>query len=184
MKKNYKSILGLDTVKAFIVVMLSLAIIGIVVLVVMGALLNANLPNTERTFITNQSTGYIMNSTTSYTASTNIDCLLSLVTVTSDNMTAVSSNSYTVSGCTVTPLSSATIPINNTVWYLSGTYTDSQNVASITSNVSKGINGFFGNAVTFFSLLGVVVIILIISLVVVVVNRFGGSAEGGQENTL
>jgi len=37
-----KAILGLQTVKAFIVVLLSLAIIGIVTLIVLGALQNAN----------------------------------------------------------------------------------------------------------------------------------------------
>ena len=38
-----KSILGLNTVKAFIVVMLSLAIIAVVTLIVLGAILNANI---------------------------------------------------------------------------------------------------------------------------------------------
>jgi hypothetical protein len=38
-----KSILGLNTVKAFIVVMLSLAIIGVVTLVVLGAISSANI---------------------------------------------------------------------------------------------------------------------------------------------
>ena len=98
---NRKSILGLNTVKAFIVVLLSLAIIGIVTLVVLSAIQNANI---------------------------------------------------VTSGSTV----------------------DNQTKA-ITNNVSGGISTFFGNAGTFFALLGVVVIILIISLVVVVVNRFGGS---------
>ena len=38
-----KSILGLNTVKAFIIVLLSLAIIGVVTLVVLGAISNANI---------------------------------------------------------------------------------------------------------------------------------------------
>ena len=38
-----KSILGLNTVKAFIIVLLSLAIIGIVTLVVLGSIQNANI---------------------------------------------------------------------------------------------------------------------------------------------
>lgn len=104
--KQKKGILGLETIKAFIVVMLSLAIIAVVTLVVLGAIQNANI-------------------------------------------SSVSSAAY------------------------NGT-------SQIIQNVSQGITGFFGNALTFFSLLGVVVIILIISLVVVVVNRFGGGAQGGE----
>ena len=106
LQKNKKSILGLNTVKAFIVVMLSLAIIGVVTLIVLGAIQNANI---------------------------------------------------------ATAGSSA-----------------ANGTASIIANTSNGLISFFGNATTFFSLLGVVVIILIISLVVVVVNRFGGTAGGGE----
>jgi len=98
-----KSILGLNTVKAFIVVLLSLAIIGIVTLVVLGAIQNANI------------------------------------------QTAGSQGANWTTG--------------------------------IINNVSSGISSFFGNAGTYFALLGVVVIILIISLVVVVVNRFGGEGQ-------
>ncbi len=62
-----------------------------------------------------------------------------------------------------------------------GKYTDGEPINKIVVNVSSGINGFFGNATVYFSLLGVVVIILIISLVVVVVNRFGGEGSGRSE---
>ena len=41
--KKKRSILGLETVKAFIVVMLSLAIIAVVTLVVLGAIQSANI---------------------------------------------------------------------------------------------------------------------------------------------
>ena len=43
LKKRMKGILGLNTVKAFIVVLLSLAIIGIVTLIVLSAMQNANI---------------------------------------------------------------------------------------------------------------------------------------------
>src|SRR3990167_9687874 len=59
-----KSILGLNTVKAFIIVLLSLAIIGIVTLVVLGAIQNANInpagstnANATATIVGNVSTG-------------------------------------------------------------------------------------------------------------------------------
>lgn len=63
-KLRKKSILGLNTVKAFIVVLLSLSIIGIVTLVVLGALSNANISpvgsasaNGTTAIINNVSTG-------------------------------------------------------------------------------------------------------------------------------
>ena len=65
-QKTKKSILGLNTVKAFIVVLLSLAIIAIVTLVVLGALANANISpansasaNGTNAIIQNVSTGIV-----------------------------------------------------------------------------------------------------------------------------
>jgi uncharacterized membrane protein YjgN (DUF898 family) len=62
--KRMKGILGLNTVKAFIVVLLSLAIIAVVTLIVLGAILNANISpsgsaaaNGTETIISNVSTG-------------------------------------------------------------------------------------------------------------------------------
>jgi hypothetical protein len=46
MKSKFKGILGLNTVKAFIVVILSLAIISVVTLIVLGAIQNANIAET------------------------------------------------------------------------------------------------------------------------------------------
>ena len=56
--RKKRSILGLNTVKAFIVVMLSLAIIGIVTLIVLGAISDANI--TANTNVT-QGTNAIIN---------------------------------------------------------------------------------------------------------------------------
>lgn len=47
----------------------------------------------------------------------------------------------------------------------------------VLNNITTGVSTFFGNATTWFILLGVVVIILIIVIVVVVVQRFGGSRQ-------
>lgn len=73
-KFKKKSILGLNTVKAFIVVMLSLAIIAVVTLIVLGAIQNANVApagsaaaNGTATIIGNVSagiTGFFANSVT------------------------------------------------------------------------------------------------------------------------
>jgi len=62
-----KSILGLNTVKAFIVVLLSLAIIGIVTLVVLGAIQNSNI-QTANSQGANWTTGIINNVSTGISA--------------------------------------------------------------------------------------------------------------------
>jgi len=179
MRQNYKkSILGLNTVKAFIVVLLSLSIIAIITLVVLGTFVNLNV-QTGYTSIAGQTTTTVMNTTATYVASTNSNCKLSVSSITNSTGSACSSGNYTVSGCTITG-SGASGGCNNSVWLVTGSYTDSQAVTSITQNTSSGIIQFFTNSATFFALLGVVVIILIISLVVVVVNRFGGEAGMGS----
>ena len=65
-QKTKRSILGLNTVKAFIVVMLSLAIISVVTLVVLGAIQSANITtaastadNGTKAIVQNISTGII-----------------------------------------------------------------------------------------------------------------------------
>ena len=182
MKKDYKSVLGLNTVKAFIVVMLSLAIIGVVTLVVLGAINSSqlNIKTDSTTLSVNTSTVKIMNFSTSYTVSTNSNCQLTISKISnSTSTTACATSDYTVSGCTITPLVSASTVCNNTIWYIAGQYKDTRSIDSVISNTSNGITSFFSNAGTYFALLGVVVIILIISLVVVVVNRFGGESSGG-----
>lgn len=53
---------------------------------------------------------------------------------------------------------------------------DTENIAN---NISGGIEEFFGNATTVFSILIVVVIITAIGIVIYVVSRFGGGSGGG-----
>ena len=59
-----------------------------------------------------------------------------------------------------------------------GTHGDSvyNSSASIINNTSAAMDSFFGDAGTWFTLIGVVIIILIIAVVIVVVNRMGVGA--------
>ena len=185
MEKNYKSILGLNTVKAFIVVMLSLAIIGVVTLIVLGSLRNTGIvpAGSLSATVVNESgwinsSGYTLDtaSTVGFTSPVIVTAING-----TDGQVIVAAN-YTVSAAGVVTNASAIVwnPANITYTY-SYDSTLRNDVGSVISNTSSGITGFFANSGTFFALLGVVVIILIISLVVVVVNRFGGGREGSSE---
>ena len=56
--------------------------------------------------------------------------------------------------------------------------TEDNQTTNILLNVTGGVNDFFTNASTWFSLLSVVIIILIISVVILAVNRFGSGSGG------
>ena len=186
MKQNYKkSILGLNTVKAFIIVLLVIAIISIVTLVILGAITSPTfVQNTGATISgtnVNETLTKVNETAQSLTVSTQIgDSCTIIQAVNASNGYVISSTNYTTANgaCTIA-LNSSQPTFNNTLWKVtySFTYKD-PSTTYITSNVSSGLLGFFSSSTTFFALLAVVVIILIISLVVVVVNRFGGEGTG------
>jgi hypothetical protein len=187
MKQKTKSILGLNTVKAFIIVLLSLAIIAVVTLVVLGAIQNANIIASATGSATNEKTSSVIkdapvNLGVLSLGYTNPVCSVSSV-VNSTSNTPIGAVNYSLSsnGCAIAWLnttSPTTGGLNNSYWNVTYSYTynsaGQNGVNGIVGNTSSGMIAFFTNAGTYFSLLGVVVIILIISLVVVVVNRFGG----------
>ena len=189
MKLNQKlrSILGLETVKAFIVVLLALAIIGIVALIVLGTITTNSVISQTGLSMTrnfNETLSSVTEVQRDLTCNKEVNAACSNVVVVNntDNRVILEGN-RTLSNCQIsytTPNQSSGV-YNNSIWRISGTcvYRDSSS-QGITNNVSSGIISFYNNAPTFFALLAVVVIILIISLVVVVVNRFGGvSTMGG-----
>jgi hypothetical protein len=193
MKQNYKkSILGLNTVKAFIVILLSLAIIAIVTLVVLGSLNTPSILATTGLAISGSVDNESLTPSASYTlakgaiANTASQvCTLGLIYNASN--TLIASGNYSVSGCVLSNATQACTGCSPNAWKVSYTYTykDGTGAGGVIANVSNGVIAFFGNTSTYFALLGVVVIILIISLVVVVVNRFGGEGMGGgQEPSL
>jgi hypothetical protein len=185
-----KSILGLNTVKAFVIAMLSLAIIGIISLVVLGSFSSTSLisqvgiplsgTSSNESTVTAVSEGGVILSKGYYNSP--ICTVTQCVNATSG--TVIPTVNYTATSCTVKWAGAEldAIGSNNSVWKCSysWSYKDSSGIDSVTKNTSAGLIGFFGNSVTFFALLGVVVIILIISLVVVVVNRFGGESTSSS----
>jgi hypothetical protein len=186
LKKRIRSILGLNTVKAFIVVLLSLAIIAIVTIIILGALsssnalpqLNGNVINETTAFINQTVDTLNVLNNASFSGVTN--CAVTIAYNSSSNLIIAPGN-YTVNSGACTWTNATAVVWNNTLVSYTFSYNsvlDNQ-ANSIGGNVSGGITSFFTNSSTFFALLGVVVIILIISLVVVVVNRFGGGESSG-----
>jgi len=184
MKKDYKSILGLETIKVFIIVLLSLAIISVVTLVVLGALVNTNLaPSGIQSASALNESGWI--NTTAYTVTnSNLNGFTNLAVTTAINGSGgevITAGNFTVAGSSITGTGQVNYS-NANITYTYGSNNLARNgVESVTANTSNGLVSFFGNASTFFALLGVVVIILIISLVVVVVNRFGAGSGNATE---
>ena len=195
MIKDNRGILGLNTVKAFIVVLLALAIIGVVTLIVLGALSEESLIAGTRA----TNTGVNFNET--FTNATQLNNL-SVSTANSFRSPICTNHIFTnATGGGLITLANVTLTDNgcqwlglqvsefkNNPWNVTYAFSDKgpSGVEDITTNVSTGIVAFFTNSATFFSLLAVVVIILIISLVIVVVNRFGGETGGtaGDTSTL
>jgi hypothetical protein len=188
-KRNYKGILGLNTVKAFIVVILALAIIAVITLIVLGSLSTETMVTMGgrpiEIVVTNETTSSITQvpQNLKYATENSIVCSDFLIVNSSEGILISSTNYTATSSCTIAITSGANMSFNNSDWLVSYTanYKNRDEIQGVVANTSTGIIGFFGNSLTFFALLGVVVIILIISLVVVVVNRFGG--EGGMGTT-
>jgi hypothetical protein len=188
MRKRVKGILGLNTVKAFIVVLLALAIIAVVTLIVLGQLASESLISQVGVTVSNSTyniTLTSMNETAqdilAYSAYNSPACTNHLVTNSSDGELLTSGNyTLTNNGCSIASSADAGV-WNNTIVNVSYdfSYRRRDQIGNVVQNTSTGITSFFGNSITYFALLGVVVIILIISLVVVVVNKFGGSGSTG-----
>jgi len=188
MKQTKKSILGLNTVKMFVIVLLAVAIIGVISLVVLGALNSPQLQSTtgivksgttvNQTYGVVNETSQTLNAT--FAGYNSLSCT-PILAINSTDSVVINAPNYTYSGCNIA-FNGGTAFFNNTAWKItySWSYRADNGAAAVTQNVSSGIISFFNNSGTYFSLLGVVVIILIISLVVVVVNRFGG--EQAQSN--
>ena len=189
MKKNYKSVLGLNTVKAFIVVMLALAIISVVTLIILGTLSSDSLVSqvgrTMSGTTVNETLTTVTHSGEDISVYDEVSAVCSnLIVINSSSSTAIPATNFTQTNCNLAfKTGQANVyGFNNSDWKVTYDYSykNRDEINGVTDNVSTGIVGFFGNVNTFFALLGIVVIILIISLVVVVVNRFGGGSASGD----
>ena len=179
-----KGILGLDTVKAVMLVLLTLAILVITSFVILGYLqTSVETADLSNGAVFNKSTATVVNGTGAYVTGTTPtiyrNCLLSITSTTSPNGSVIASSDYSITGCLIkAPEVNATY--NNTIWYVNGTFTyDQPYTNNVVGNITTGSTNFFAQVPTFFVLLGVVVLILIIAIVIIAISRFReeGSAE-------
>lgn len=71
----------------------------------------------------------------------------------------------------------ALVSLNNSNIFTTGS-TEANQTQNIVLNVSGGLESFFSNTGTIFSILVVVVIILAIAIIILAVQRFGGKSGG------
>ena len=183
-----KAVLGLDTAKLFVLAILVLTIISVITLIVLDSMSDVQ-GNAYGGALSNATTLTSVNSTSvAYPkglSSSSLDCVLTVTAVTnaSDGLLIPSTN-YSIIDCTISCTEDSCELYNNSLWNISGTFTNSSASKVITYNTSSAISAFFSDAGTWFTLIGVVIVILIIAVVIVVVNRMGtGGAFSGTPQT-
>jgi len=186
--RDKKAMMGLDTVKVVLVVLLTLGVIAIAMFVALTSLQPAveSLDRSNTGTVTNESTTKAMNYTWTYTFNTSISgqrnptCTITSVINGTDGV-SINSGNYTVpstlGGCNI-KASTPSAGFNSTVWKVSYTYVyaspDSYNAVS---NITNGSVNFFKQIPTVFTILGVIVIILAVGIIIVAVMRFGNRED-------
>jgi len=174
-----KGQLGLETVKAVMITLLVIAIIGVTLIV-----LGSNLSNvsddidTTTVSVVNRSTASAVTQVGAYLTGTSSlrNCVLT-ITQANNISDYIEPVNYSTSGCLVVADGSGFG--NNSIWNITGSYAYSEdNAFNIHRNISGGVTGFFSNTATIFAILVVAVIILAISLIIFAVSRFGGRDAG------
>lgn len=190
---NKKGVLGLDTAKAFILMLLILAVVGFAALISLSQINDASdnvLPDISIAFVnvslgTNAATEVPQYVTTKggtvYSPANYYDCTLKITEVINRSVAAgaagwnIAAGNYTNGDCTLRYTHAANSYANNSLWNVTGSITYRiGDVAASFQNVTTGTSNFFANATTWFTLISVVVIILLIGIVIFAVSRFGG----------
>lgn len=187
--KDKKAVLGINTVKAFIIGILAIAVIAIAIIIVLSAISSDSIIDSIGTTIdggevVNESVAVLNHTVVDMSVSpfNKVDCEVTSV-INATGFEALDPMNFTfASGCSIVLNTSldTTSNYNGTAISVSYryNYVDIPNIKNVTNDVSDGVVEFFSNSSTFFTLLAVVVIILIIAIVIIAVNRFGGNAEG------
>jgi len=172
--KDKRGVAGLDTAKAFMLLLFVVAIIGFIMIIAITELNDVGVAKTSGNVNVVNESGYINSTGYVFDGASAPDVSFdqtSLVVRNASSGQVVESGNYTVaSGTTLVNATAVTYPNVN----IDYSYTYNQ-FASVEGNVSDGVTNFFGDATTWLALLSVVVIILIISIVIFAVNRFGGN---------
>lgn len=173
--------MGLNVAKSFLVVLMSLVIIGVTSLIIFNSLQDSEaISEFDDVSVTNE-TGAFINST-GYTFDNQGDGSITVNEArNASDGTVISSTEYNVNN-SIDPIqlfnATSTTYSNVNVDY---TYEVNSDSTQVVNNASDGVGSFFENTGTWLSLLTVVILILIISAVIFVVNRFG---SGGRQSSL
>ena len=180
--------MALNVVKAVVITLLILAVIGIAIMITLPELRDVTESIDSVTVgLVNDTTDTPVNETGTYVTGTRglRSCTLTLSIATNATGTpedVITAANYTVTGCLITyssPVSSVTM-FNNSLWNITGSYEYADSGSYyITENISVAIGDFFTNSGTILAILIVVVIILAIAIIIAVVSRFGSGSGGG-----
>ncbi len=200
--KDKRAQLGLGTVKVVMIAFLILTVIAFTIIITLTELVGVtDTIDRDSVNAVNETTNLVVNRSNPLITIPGTDgrknCQLSIANAT--NATGVCPNSciaagnYTVVGCNLSMSTTSSAEdqkkFENVTWFITGTYTFSnQRTGDIAGNVSKANVSFFNSTGTIFAILVVVVIILAIGIIIAVVTRFGGSSSqttggsgGGKE---
>ena len=176
--RNKQGQVGLDTVKAVILAVLVLGTLAVVI--ILTVLSMSNVADTvDRYSLKVNNETQTFNETGNDTAAAGYRAPYTLTNVLITNASSVQVvhvNNYTVVGQTIKAVSASTNTYLGKKVNVTYSFTYAGNNSyDISSNVTKGLDDFFGNIPTIFAILVVVVIIASIAIVIGVVQRFGGS---------
>lgn len=181
-----RGMLGLDRVKAVMVMVLLLAVIAIAMFLGLNAIIDSNTSLQTRTIGDNQFNNQTitLNQTGTLPAALVGRTSPVLSNIIMSNGTAqvvITAGNFTQTGGVFTIVQSAGNQFNNTAVNVSAafTYTVPADAVNVRANITTGVVGFFLNVPTIFTVLGAVMIILVVSLILVAVSRFG-QASGAQ----
>jgi len=175
LNRDKKGVLGLDTVKVFMISILALAVIGVAIIIVLNTLDESDVVREGKSGTNLNDTLTTVAESGEYLTNYTLESAVCTVTYVQNASSAevISSGNYTTSNCFIY-YSGDDLTYNNSNWNVSYTYTYDLNYAEgIQENVTEGIVDFFSNTTTLFAILVVVVIILAITIIILAVGKFG-----------
>ena len=173
LKNNKKGVVGLTTGKKVLMIVMVLGIIAFTLLVVLQSISDTSVASTSGSGSTaNETLTTVTELGENLSVADLPDVICTIGLVINGTGTIIPASNFTATNCNLAYSggNSTTTGFNNSDWDV--TYTNTFNrVQIINNNISGGVETFFTNATTWFSLLGIVVLILIIVIVIRAVNR-------------
>jgi len=191
--RDKRGVVGLDLAKAFLLILVLIAVIGFVTIVAVSVLdeaadtmlpiENVSVANETLTDVTSDS----IDTLSAINKVKDPDCVWWICSNTTSKE-EIDLNNYTLFGkgnCSIIYAGKAGDAYNNSNWDCQYNYVYVRGEAhDVAGNVTTGISDFFADTGTWLTLLSVVVIILIIGIVIIAVGRFGGGVAGRRSDSV